>query len=185
MGPNRVFSCESRAILEQQYFNVDSLTYLTTTLLYMTHFIPVSDAYSKKFLADALTDYWTTQWQARSDCRQTKIWFPTPNTRVSAKLVTRGRLPFSELVQTLTGHNFLNRHQHVIDPDASGECRLCMEDDESSWHVVAECPALARTRLSVFGSHALEAPPNWSPNQLARFLREPSMRMLFDQLEVE
>ena len=48
--------------------------------------LPVSDAYSKKFLADALNDYWTTQWQARSDCRQTKIWFPTPNTRVSANL---------------------------------------------------------------------------------------------------
>ena len=76
--------------------------------------------------------------------------------------------------------------QYGIDPDSSGVSRLYMEDEESSWHVVvAECPALARTRLCVFESYALEAPPTWSPNQLPRLLRELLMGLLLDQLEVE
>ena len=148
-------------------------------------FLPVSQAVLKSFLNTALLDYWTATWQARPDCRQTKIWFPKVDLLKSAKVVSRNRDEISGLVQILTGHNFMNRHNHVIDQDEPAECRLCLEDEESSWHVVAECPALALPRLQVFESHALESPPDWSVTQLSRFLRVPAMRSLLDWVGVE
>ena len=29
------------------------------------------------------------------------------------------------------------------------ECRFCMEDQEDTWHVINECPALVETRRSL------------------------------------
>ena len=147
--------------------------------------IPVSPNQLKLHLQEAQDKLWNAAWSARTDCRQTKIWFPCIQRLWSAKLVAQSREEFSKAVQIITGHNFLNRHKHVIDPEEDACCRLCLEDDESSWHVVAECPALARTRLQVFGTHCLESPPNWSPNQLSQFLRERSVRLLLDWEAVE
>ena len=89
------------------------------------------------------------------------------------------------LVQIITGHNFLNRHKSIVDPDEDAYCRLCLEDEESSWHIVAECPALAVKRREVFETHCLESPPDWSPHQLSQFLRERTVRLLLDWQGVE
>jgi len=61
----------------------------------------------------------------------------------SSLLLKLNRNDLSRLVQFLTGHNKLKRHKNIqagiIDPHS---CRLCLEDDESSFHVIAECPAM-------------------------------------------
>jgi hypothetical protein len=36
----------------------------------------------------------------------------------------------------------LMRQQFIINNDVDSTCRLCLEDEETSWHVIAECPAL-------------------------------------------
>ena len=139
--------------------------------------LPVAQA----VLKTALLDFWTAAWQARSDCRQTNIWFP--DILNSTQVVSKNRTDISELVQILLGHNFMIGHD--INQAKPVGCRLCLEDEEPSWHVVAECPARAWPRLRFFESHALGSPPNWSVTQLSRFLREPSMRSLLDRLGVD
>jgi hypothetical protein len=135
--------------------------------------------------AAALSDAWTSAWTARLDCRQTKIWFPAPNPSISATLVRMDRIEFSKIVQSLTGHNFFRRHMYIIDPDVEAKCRFCQEDDESSWHLIAACPALAYERIQSFGTPSLDSPPQWSPYQLSRFLQGPHMRLLLDWEGVE
>ena len=81
------------------------------------------------------------------------------------------------LGQLITGHNFMNRHEAICDPtgSTSAECRLCMEgEDESSFHVVAECPALANLRRQTIGRGIpfLSSPFEWDPVSLTGFLRE-------------
>ena len=65
------------------------------------------------------------------------------------------------------------------------ESRLCLEDEETSLHIVAQCPALARIRMQVFGRVLLKEPLAWSVNELTSFLQEASIGNLLDQAHEE
>ena len=69
------------------------------------------------------------------------------------------------------------RHQAVIGDTDNPECRLCLEDEESSFHVVAECPALAGKRREILGEPFLKTPLTWS-DQIATFLSGRSIGSL-------
>ena len=58
----------------------------------------------------------------------------------------------SVMVQIITGHNFLKRHDSLVDKEDNNEYRLCLEDTKTSFLIVAECPALAEPRLRTFGT---------------------------------
>lgn len=145
--------------------------------------IPVAPSVLRHYIMTALENQWTHLWQERPDCRQTKIWFPVIDRLKSAKLVNLNRFEFSLVVHLITGHNFLNRHCSILDPSVDPDCRLCMEADETSLHIIADCPALAGERHRTFGEFFLEAPLYWSPYQISAFLREHSIRSLFGQEE--
>ena len=59
-------------------------------------------------------------------------------------------------------------------------CRLCLEEEETSFHVMAECPALARPRLEVFGTPFQRTPLQWTTKQVVSFVREASIDGLLD-----
>ena len=115
-------------------------------------------------------------------CRQTRMFFPHLRPEFSFDLVNSHREVYSMLVQLITGHNYANRHQFIIDSNNGlvdpirdkhlALCSLCGEDEESSLHLLAECSALMNLRLQVFGEHQL-APPfiNLKKSQLVCFLR--------------
>ena len=136
---------------------------------------------TRALLQGKFDDHWTARWQARPDCRQTKQWFPSVDKHQSQRLMHLDRDTLSIMVQLITGHNHLRRHSALVDPDEESECRLCLEDEESSFHIVAECPALARARQSVLGHHVLASPLTWSVLQVLGFLREAHIEHLFDQ----
>ena len=94
-------------------------------------------------------------------------------------ILSLDRDTLSVVVQMITGHNFLRRQNFVVGDDEDSECRLCLEDEESSFHVIAECPALGNARLTVFGTHHLEQPLKWS-SQMLTFLRGRSIGRLLD-----
>ena len=133
----------------------------------------------------AFRQMWQDYWSHRPDCRQTKIWLPTINRRKSFELLRASRKKLSVLVQIITGHNFLKRHQALVDEDDDNECRLCLEDEETSFHILAECPALAAQRLNVFGTPFLKQTSlEWTPQEIASFLRAADIGPLFDPTEV-
>ncbi len=117
--------------------------------------------------------------------RQTKIGFPKPNLKKSTKLLRLTRNNLSKLVQFLTGHNKLKRHKNlqngVNDPHP---CRLCLEEEESSFHVIAECPATQSVRTRVFELLTpidLPIPPDWDLDQVIRFIRQSPVGDMLDQ----
>ena len=90
------------------------------------------------------------------------------------------------LYPPLTGHNKLKRHKNIQDRvENIYSCRLCEEDEESSFHVIAECPAmqLHRTRpFEIQGNKKLPNPPDWTVTQVVKFLKiSPLGEMLENQ----
>ena len=128
---------------------------------------------------------WAKAWKLYNHARQTKIWFPVTNSKKSLQLLKMKRNNLSRLVQFLTGHNKLKRHKNiqngVIDPHS---CRLCLEEEESSFHVIAECPATVSYRSRIFKLPApaiLPNPPNWTISQVNKFLMESPVGDMLDQ----
>ena len=134
---------------------------------------PPKSVMQKKIKNSFLTS-WNESWIARADCRQTKIWFPRINTKYSENIIKYDRQQVSSLVQLFTGHNYLKRHQALVDHSDDNLCRLCLEDEETSLHVMTECPALSGPRLMEFGPVQTN-PPTWSVTQVTSFLRETSI----------
>ncbi len=124
---------------------------------------------------------WQERWSRRKDCRQTKQWFPTIQKQLSHQVLYTDRRQYSRYVQLITGHNFLKRHSALVDNSDEAECRLCWEDEETSFHLIAECPAIAWARLKVFGAPLQSSPLIWSIKQVASFLREANIGPLLDQ----
>ena len=69
------------------------------------------------------------------------------------------------MVQLMTGHNYLNRHQFVVhgakDESRDPMCELCdFNYVQTSAHVLGECPSprLMELREELFGSKILEPP---------------------------
>ena len=110
-------------------------------------------------------EMWSRRWEIHPACRQTKLWMPKPNKNTSFQMLQANRKEISLMVQIITGHNFLRRHSALMDPSISPECRLCMEEEETSFHVIAECPALVQARLLIFGVPLLKKPFSWSVNE--------------------
>ena len=80
------------------------------------------------------------------------------------------------MVQFITGHNFLNRHQFLIygpkDEEVDPKCELCdFNYDQTSYHIIGECPALMGPRLDVFSLHTVEPPLSFPIETIMRFLR--------------
>jgi hypothetical protein len=51
----------------------------------------------------------------------------------------------------LTGHSGLRYHMNRIGYALEDTCRMCMEESETTQHVMCECPAIAGIRLERFG----------------------------------
>ena len=88
--------------------------------------------------------------------------------------MTRNRNTLGILVQFLTGHNKLQRHKNlqekISDPFS---CRLCGSAEETSFHVIAECPALQRERMEIFKTWSnMSETPEWTIGQVEKFLNK-------------
>ena len=91
---------------------------------------PIMDRLTKSYVNNIINDHYTEVWSKRwvnlKQCRQTKIWFPTPNKLKAKLLIKENRATFSVVVRWITGHNFLKRHNAIIEPEPHDpKCRFC------------------------------------------------------------
>ena len=152
---------------------------------------------------------WKWTWNEVIGCRQTRHFFPEgPRAAFSKSILALPRPIAGQMVQVLTGHTHLKRHQAVIDDtertrylealnwdnaDDDGnaiidapdpKCSRCKIGDETPLHLLAECDNLATLRLQIFGKEELVAPgeiPDFSDipvYQLIAFFREANFETL-------
>ena len=140
--------------------------------------IPQPNSWAKMLLKKETYEQWASRWYQCKIGRQTKIWFPSLNIKGSKILASLPRADLGLAIQMLSGHNRLNRHENLCNPEVSPLCRKCGEEEESSWHVIALCPALVHRRGQSFKKYFLEDPPDWKAAQLLDFLKNEKVAEL-------
>ena len=152
-----------------------------------TRSLPVADhpnlarATVNSEIEKATRHLWKAMWRIDPTCRQTKMWFPEgPRVDFAFDCLRLPRPICSQIIHFVTGHNFLQRHQALInesekrgyekaleelEEDYEGiidspiaHCTLCGKDEESSFHIMTKCEKLNTTRLSVFGTEDIRPP---------------------------
>ncbi len=77
----------------------------------------------------------------------------------------------------------MNRHESLIQHDPEmATCRLCLEDEETTWHIAAECPAIVSHRVDAFKCRYVTQDhmfPTWTVQAVVGFLTVPTIAAIF------
>ena len=119
---------------------------------------------------------WKTRWKRETTCRQTRLMLPKPNSIFTKHLFTLSRGELSMLLQFVTGHNYLRYHLYNTGRADNPMCRLCHEEKETAWHIMAECPRLFFVRAEHLCAMELDHMPH--PRALLNFLKSPTINPL-------
>jgi len=162
----------------------------------------IAKATLKLDIDTAAKKLWKLMWNMDPSCRQSKMWFPHgPRPRFAFEILRLPRLLCSQVIHFVTGHNFLRRHQALIeseelrrieqktglnnDPEFHeamepiAACSLCDEKEESSFHIMTECQKLNEIRLGVFGTDKVVPPYDNIPvYKLISYLRDVKLKSL-------
>ena len=136
----------------------------------------VARAVAKSLVNDNIVKMWNERWVNGKDARQTRIFFPKVNLSKSAKIRQMDRMNISRVIRALTGHDFRKRHEGLVRGVEASNCRFCWQEEETSSHIINDCPRLAEMRMDKFKtSLGSKVTPTWQPEQLAAFLSDPSI----------
>ena len=139
---------------------------------------PTPISWAKQLIKQGSYQEWTHRWYYSKLARQTKIWFPSLNRKFSRFLINLNRADLGLMVEMLTGHNRLNRHQSLVDKDVPPTCRKCNEEEETAYHIVAACPRLLFKRWEAFRTPFLDKDPVWHPKSFLKFLHIAKIKEL-------
>jgi ribonuclease HI len=136
--------------------------------------IPVPKSWVRNKIKNYLHNEWTNRWKGIAEARQTKIFFPEPDSRISQKLLSYDKSICAKLFRWTSGHSFHRYHNHLIDPETftSPKCRACQTAREEISHLFAHCPGLSHIRMKIIGSVTLNEDFEWKPQQLLNMIRE-------------
>lgn len=84
------------------------------------------------------------------------------------------------LINLLSGHNCLQRNQYIKKICSSDECRLCLEEEETSEHILCSCLAINELRRKYFGRAQSTAQDikEHSPFTILKFVDEANVAEL-------
>ena len=142
-------------------------------------FIPLPTSYLNQQTESTYENMWLQSWKSDPNfCEQTKLWIKRP-TKKFISFLKRDRLTVGKLIQFITGHCNLRKHQFRIGKQIDPNCRLCNSVMETPWHLATECPRLQNIREKVFHGPVLHS-FSWSAEQLLRFCKESSIWSMLD-----
>ena len=86
-------------------------------------------------------------WNCSDGLKQSKLLI---NPFSYKEALSYSRYELRVLTGFLTGHFGLNYHLRKLALSNTTICRLCLEDDETTLHVLCDCPALISTLIKIF-----------------------------------
>ena len=145
-------------------------------------FLPLPPNFQKQISESECSKIWLSRWEEDPKfCIQTKLWFKKP-THMFISFLSKDRNTVGKIIQFITGHCNLRKHQFRIGNATNPNCRLCNEAMETPWHLVSECPRLQGIREKYFHGPILHS-FHWSPQVLLGFCKESSIWSMLDGQE--
>ena len=95
--------------------------------------------------------------------RQTKALISDADRKITDQVLEMSRGDIRLAVGLLIGHCNLIRHLHTLGKEETRTCRKCEGEEETSIHVICDCPALAGRRLKHLGT------PHLGPREVTTF----------------
>ena len=110
--------------------------------------------------------------------RQSKFFFKSPDLQKAYNLMRVDRRTLGTVIQFVTGHAFLKRHEDVVNANSDEHdtsCRLCNQGEETPFHLVMECEELFPARRKLFRNQPdRSSDPNctirWNARALVQFI---------------
>ena len=109
--------------------------------------LPLALGEIKKAIDGRRDRRWQERWEARPDCRTSKLFMPSVNSQKIKPLSKLERDQIRILFAAGTGHGLFAAHLAKWRDQVDPECHLCLEEDETSFHLWDNCPALTQQRL--------------------------------------
>lgn len=134
---------------------------------------PISSLYCTvdKITVVAAEDRWKNS--QTSIC--TKMFFPGYDKNKTKFLLQESKSSLSKLISIITGHNLLGKHAKRLRLTEDDNCRFCsgLDCSEDTQHILCQCEAVAKRRMSTLGSYFFEEEEDMSKirlQDLKRFL---------------
>lgn len=113
--------------------------------------IPLAWATCKAAVKRRLSRAHLAHWNNAPGCRQTRETGITVGNNVSKLIRGLSKQKCRNIIQVITGHNVLRRHQYISGQVNSPQCSLCNDGEETSQHFVLHCPFFLRQRKDLAG----------------------------------
>ena len=123
---------------------------------------------------------WKESWVDYKGARMAKQFYSGPDSTQAKYILKLSRLELSRILRLISGHNGLFYFKNKIDKEINAVCRFCLENDETFYHLITDCPVFFKSRREIF----LECPFNddnkWSVRNMLLFSYLPGVREAID-----
>ena len=110
-------------------------------------------------------------WRRLRTQRHSRLFMDGPNRGRAVEALSMTRTGLKEMTALITGHGTLRKHLHTMGLVNSPLCRKCGLADETPFHLICQCCALARKRFFAFGAATI-ADPKAFPELTLSAMRE-------------
>jgi ribonuclease HI len=139
--------------------------------------LPLAKSEMIRHIKDKLTKKWKDRWDSNPACRMSKILWSTINFKKSQSMLEWPRLDYSRAIRHITGHSHTRYHRSIVDKGITPKvCRHCTNADETSEHLILECPRFNQIRNKYFGFPIPTSNSSiWSLQSFRRVIMAPLM----------
>ena len=102
--------------------------------------MPITQREVKQKVHSSFIKQWQHNWDATTSYRISKLFYPL--VRESKSMVRMKIKDLQVVAQVATGHGLFKEHISHWENIENGQCAICGEADENSWHLWEWCPGL-------------------------------------------
>ena len=104
-----------------------------------------------------------------------KLFYQKPNSNQAKYVIKLNRIELSRFLRLISGHNGLFYFKHKVDPLINPICRFCLQENETFYHLITDCPSFYDSRRSIFLDQTIDTSETWSVRDILNFSYLPGV----------
>ena len=125
-------------------------------------------------------EIWERDWTEYKGARMAKQFYKKPDSTQAKYVIKLSGMELSRFLRLVSGHNGLFYFKSKIDSEINPECRFCLEENETFYHLITDCPTFKQSRDSIFLDETIDTSETWSVRNMLDFSYLPGVREAID-----